>query len=217
MRSSLLATLGVPLGFICELSNINRSGILPRGTSGALLSAPMVEAELKIPVAAEVDWGDLCLPPGTIWLGEVEQKDTYLSHPSRNLAASDEALRVREEGGRCWLTYKGPKRGGLVKAREELEVDCSSCEALLELFQRLGFFALAEVRKRRRVHRWGRVSICFDEVSGLGRFVEIEIAEAEDSSEAGDLLVEVARRMGLDPRAAVTQSYLEMLLEGSGT
>jgi len=175
----------------------------------------MVEAELKIPVAAEIGWEDLSLPPGTICLGEVEQKDTYLSHPNRNLPANDEALRVREEGGRCWLTYKGPKRGGLVKVREELEVGFQSREVLLELFERLGFLALAEVRKRRRVYRWGRVSICFDQVLGLGRFVEIEIAEGDDASKAGDLLGAVARKMGLDPKSAVTESYLEMLLQGS--
>ncbi len=177
----------------------------------------MVEAELKIPLAAEVSWEDISLPPGTVCVGEVEQKDTYLSHPNRNLAANDEALRVREEGGRCWLTYKGPKRGGSVKVREELEVGFQSREALLELFERLGFLAVAQVCKRRRVYRCGQVSICFDDVIGLGRFVEIEIAEADDSGKAGDLLAQVARRMGLDPRSAVTQSYLEMLVQGSGS
>ncbi|MEO6812208.1 MAG: class IV adenylate cyclase, partial [Isosphaeraceae bacterium] len=52
----------------------------------------------------------------------IEQEDAYLAHPGRNFAKSDEALRLRRVGTQNRITYKGPKRGGPTKTREEIEV-----------------------------------------------------------------------------------------------
>ena len=52
----------------------------------------------------------------------VEHEDTYLNHPSRDFAATNEG-----SGSAGWatsnaITYKGPKRAGPTKTREEIEV-----------------------------------------------------------------------------------------------
>src|SRR3954452_25511689 len=51
-----------------------------------------------------------------------EQEDSYLAHPSRDFAVTGEALRVRRVGDWNAITYKGAKRSGPTKTREEIEV-----------------------------------------------------------------------------------------------
>ena len=47
--------------------------------------------------------------------GEIEQADTYYSHPQRDFAATDEALRLRRVGDANYFTYKGPKLDATTK------------------------------------------------------------------------------------------------------
>ena len=67
------------------------------------------------------------------------QRDTYYLHPGRDFGATDEALRIREEQGRAFITYKGPKLDDQTKSREELEVPLVDPRPLGTLLLRLGF------------------------------------------------------------------------------
>ena len=151
----------------------------------------------------------------------VDQEDAYLRHPSRDFAATNEALRLRRVGGSNAVTYKGPKRGGPTKTREEIEVPfepgAEALDQLRRVFERLGFGAVAVVRKARTPYRLesdGRaVEVVLDVAEGLGTFVEVEtIAGGEaDLAEAQRVVLSVAGRLGLtevEPR-----SYLRMALE----
>ncbi len=151
----------------------------------------------------------------------VEQEDVYLSHPLRDFAATNEALRLRRADRSNALTYKGPKRGGPTKTREEIEVPfAEGPEALAQLrrvFETLGFGLVAQIRKTRTTYRLtceGRaVEVALDVAEQLGTFVEVEtIAEGDaDLPEAQRLVVALAARLGLselEPR-----SYLRMALE----
>ncbi len=179
-------------------------------------------------MALEVE-AKLVLPSCNI-LGEVEEKvvrlggslvfegveeDYYMNHPCRDFRSTDEALRIRVRGGHVEVTYKGPKR--LVagsKAREEVSIVVGSgVEAVLRLFERLGFRRVAVVRKRRRCYRVGDVLVLLDDVEGLGCFVEVEYAGVGGLSEAGRRVEEVIRLLGLEGVQRTTRSYLEMLLE----
>src|SRR4051812_41624652 len=81
----------------------------------------------------------------------VEQEDAYLGHPARNFAATNEALRLRRTGGANAITYKGPRREGPTKTREEVEVGyADGPEALAKMrrvFEALGFRTVALIRK----------------------------------------------------------------------
>ncbi len=154
----------------------------------------------------------------------VDQEDGYMNHPGRDFAATHEAFRIRRVGGSNAVTYKGPKRGGPTKTREEIEVGfADGPEALADLrrlFENLGFRPVAVVRKTRTPYRLtaeGRpVEVVLDVAEGLGTFVEVEsIAEDEaDLPEAQRVVVGLAAALGLtehEPR-----SYLRMALERRG-
>ena len=52
----------------------------------------------------------------------VVQADIYLSHPSRDFRLTNEAFRIRRIGDENRITYKGPRRSGPTKTREEIEI-----------------------------------------------------------------------------------------------
>src|SRR5438128_1411424 len=84
---------------------------------------------------------------------QVVQEDVYLSHPSRDFAATHEALRLRRIGTENRITYKGPRREGPTKTREEIEIPFAEGEdafrQLARLFEALGFRPVATIRKTR--------------------------------------------------------------------
>jgi adenylate cyclase class 2 len=105
------------------------------------------------------------------------QTDLYLSHPCRDFAKTDEALRLREEGGRVALFYKGPKLDPRSKTREELSVAVPDPAAMRMILERLGFRPVAEVRKTRRNFGLGPVEVSLDRVAGLSGYVELEVQD----------------------------------------
>ena len=165
---------------------------------------------------------------------EVRQVDTYYSHPCRDFKSTGEALRIRRVNERSFVTYKGPKSkqaGGseteplraAAKVRKELEWwlgDGDPDGAHMEdLLRSLGFEEVAQVRKLRTEHRVefeGRdLSVAYDQVDGVGAFVEVEavVGPHESSENAVDAICRLADRLNL--RMAETKSYLQMVLERS--
>ncbi|MEM1061011.1 MAG: class IV adenylate cyclase [Planctomycetota bacterium] len=155
--------------------------------------------------------------------GEVTETDSYLSHPSRDLAATDEALRVRTtaraDGGRSVaVTFKGPRSGGPVKTRFESEFPVLASEATaLEFFEKLGFGLVRRVEKRRSLFTRDegdadRVTVTLDDVTGLGTFSEVEVVLADGTppGDAEQIVDRWAERLGLE--TPEPRSYLEMLL-----
>ncbi len=139
-------------------------------------------------------------------LGVVEMRDTYYQHPCRDFAATDEALRLREASDKCIVTYKGPKRGGWAKAREEVEFEASSCGAAAALLERLGFRPVATLHKRREFYGLWGTEVSLDEVEGLGSFVEVE-----DKGGGLEAVRRVVEALGLR-EGPIPESYLELYL-----
>ena len=147
--------------------------------------------------------------------------DLYLAHPERDFAKSDEALRLRRDGETNAITYKGPKRGGPTKTREEVEVvfepGGESREKMARIFQALGFRPVADVKKVRTSYdvpgRGRPMAVTLDVAEGLGSFVEVEAIAAgdDDLPAAQQAVLALAGELGLtdvEPR-----SYLRMTLE----
>jgi len=119
---------------------------------------------------------------------------------------------------RCYLTYKGPREDSVCKIREEIETGVEDPQATALLLERLGFSPLVTVKKTRRYYYSGVVTACLDAVEGLGPFLELEMLSAQDSQqqEAGEELLAILEKMGLDPRHLTYQTYLELALEKEG-
>ncbi|MEX2113205.1 MAG: class IV adenylate cyclase [Pirellulales bacterium] len=148
------------------------------------------------------------------------QVDCYYSHPSRDFAHTDEALRLRRVGDSNYITYKGPKLDATTKSRREIEIQLPSGTAAVsqtgELLTALGFTPVAQVTKRRdnSTVRWqGRdVAVALDSVDSLGDFVELEILVPDDElAAARECLLALAEHLQLTH--AERRSYLELLLE----
>jgi adenylate cyclase class 2 len=161
------------------------------------------------------------LAQGAVAAGAVVQEDTYLSHPARDFAQTNEAFRIRRIEGENRLTYKGPRRSGPTKTREEIEVPFAQgvepFGRMLRLFHNLGFRPVATIRKRRESFHLRfqdhDLEIALDVADKLGAYVEIEaLATGEDDLPAAQQTVlALARLLGLtevEPR-----SYLRMELE----
>jgi adenylate cyclase class 2 len=176
----------------------------------------MLEAEIKLRLgpadatALRARIAALALAPATTH----HQIDTYLAHPGRDFRVSDEALRLRAEDGVLRVTYKGPRLDPPRKTREEIEFALDTDHATAAtLLARLGFAAAAEVRKTRTewtLHDGYRVTLCIDEVDGLGTFCEFEV-EAADVAEGRARLEATQARLGLAHLTPIGESYLELL------
>ena len=148
------------------------------------------------------------------------QVDVYYRHPSRDFAATDEALRIRRTGQKNFITYKGPKIDATTKTRREIELDLPPGDegyaGFTSLLEAIGFTPVGEVRKQRQraVFSWQgrRVEASLDEVEGLGTFFELELtAEDEQLDSTRAALSSLAAQLALP--GCQRRSYLELLLE----
>jgi len=183
-------------------------------------AAELFEVELKFRVTDPDCLRGRLDELGAIWGPAVPQSDRYFAHPSRDFAATDEALRLRTVGTETVLTYKGPVIDDRTKTRREIEVPLASgaepVARMADVLQLLGFRPVREVAKTRHDGElaWqGRlVQWTWDDVPPLGTFLELEIVtDNAGRAAARDLILDLARALGLaNPER---RSYLELLLE----
>lgn len=158
---------------------------------------------------------------------EHDEADHYFNAPDRDFEKTDEAFRLRRVGPANYLTYKGPKRPGSTKKRTELELSLrdgpEAAEQITQLLTYLGYRPAAVVRKRRRHYHCDQngfaLTICLDDVEGLGRFAEVEALAPPDKEEAAETQI-LATASALGLIEAERRSYLEMILAakaGGGT
>lgn len=147
---------------------------------------------------------------GALFVEELYETDTYYSHPSRDFAETDEALRIRVAGGKSYLTYKGQKIDLKSKTREEIEVELDNADTAKHVLMRLGFNPVADVKKVRKVYQLDTFDICLDTVDNVGTFVEVETS-GENVKELRDRALTLLEILGLEKRER--KSYLELLLE----
>lgn len=140
----------------------------------------------------------------------VVEEDAFFAHPSRDLLATDEALRLRRTQDGFELTHKGPRHGGgAVKARRETRVWMADDPT--PLLQELGFRRTVRLRKRRERHHLAGLEVTLDEVGGLGWFAEVE-AVGSDREAAEAAVEDGLRRLGLDRLPRLRESYVELAL-----
>ncbi|WBB93371.1 class IV adenylate cyclase [Verrucosispora sp. WMMC514] len=90
--------------------------------------------------------------------------------------------RLRTQRGRHLLTVKTPVANEQSCVEHETEV--ADRDQMHAAIQQLGFYPTVRIRKARRTATVGRMSLCLDEVDGIGSFLEIERIVA--AGEAGE-------------------------------
>ncbi len=145
----------------------------------------------------------------------VRQRDTYYNAPMRDFDETDEALRVRQEGGngRARITYKGPLVGESSKTRQEHETELGNGNTMDSILGALGFVPVATVEKERERFSLGEYVVTLDSVDELGEFVEVETEAEEGGLDAArEGVTGTVESLGMDPAEEIRTSYLELLL-----
>lgn len=176
----------------------------------------MIEIEVKV-IADHSKVRSVLQNIGAKKIGVENHSDIYFAAPYRDFAKTDEALRIRSVNGESILTYKGPKLDGISKTREELESSVDGTNAV-KILQALGFSEAGAVHKKREIFKLDsdkEITICLDDVEGLGEFLEVEIvAENENELEiARGKLFDLLKQFGASEKDSIRTSYLEMVLE----
>jgi adenylate cyclase, class 2 len=110
---------------------------------------------------------------GTPLRGRRLQEDALLDSADGRLRRARTILRVRMEGGRSFLTFKGPVQPSIVKVREELETMVGDGVVMLRVLEELGFQVWFRYEKYREEFALENVIVAIDETP-VGTFVEIE-------------------------------------------
>ena len=186
----------------------------------------MLEVEFKAslegisPAHIEEKWHALGFVPAE----SQQESDVYYSGVDRDFHHTDEALRLRTRRilpagpAECLITYKGPKMDPGSRTRREYEVAVSDGQTASRLIEALGHRPVFTVKKARQELKKGGVTLCLDEVEGLGRFLELEklVEDGGDRAAAEQILLDLLDRLGVPRDRLIRSSYLEMLLEKAG-
>jgi adenylate cyclase class 2 len=132
------------------------------------------------------------------------QEDCLLDTDDELLRRQRSVLRVRSEGGKSLLTFKGPVQPGPMKLREEHETVVADGEMLLTILEQLGLHIWFRYEKYREEFSGADVVIAIDETP-VGVFVELEGGE--------DAINDTARALGCTPADYITDSYRFIFLQ----
>lgn len=127
-------------------------------------------------------------------------EDNWILDRGNELMKEGKILRLRTDGGRARLTFKGPMRlEGNLKIRQEHEIEVENADQTKALLGNLGFAVVRRYQKMREEWQLGGVTIALDHTP-IGDFAEFE----------GDRAEVVAKRCGFDPEKAERRSYLRL-------
>ena len=131
------------------------------------------------------------------------QEDCLLDTCDEDLRRRRSALRVRIEGGKSLLTFKGPVQPADIKIREEIETIVGDGTLTLCILEALGFRVWFRYQKYREEFSHEDVTVAVDETP-VGVFVEIE------GGERG--IANMARALGRGPSDYLLDSYRGLFL-----
>jgi len=164
-----------------------------------------LEREIKLRFDSAEDARERVLSIGATPLrGRRLQEDCLLDTESDVLYRRRCVLRVRHDGGKSILTFKGPVQPGPMKLREEHETVIADGETLLTILQELGLHIWFRYEKYREEFSAEDVIIAIDETP-VGIFVEIEGGEEH--------IHQTAAALGKTPQDYITDSYRTLFLQ----
>ncbi len=159
----------------------------------------MLEREIKLRFAGPAEARAAIIKAGATPIrGRRLQEDCLLDSDDELLHRRRCVLRIRIEQGKSLLTFKGPVQPSQMKLREEIETIAGDGDALLHLFEELGFHGWFRYQKYREEFAWGDVIVALDETP-IGTFIEIE------GGEQG--ITDMAKAVGRGPGDYIADSY----------
>jgi adenylate cyclase, class 2 len=137
------------------------------------------------------------------------ERNTLFDYPDRRLRNADSLMRLRLEGRRSQLTFKGPRAGhGRFKERPEIETDVKDGPEAGRLMEALGLRVVFRYEKWRTLYRRRgdpeHAEVAYDETP-IGTYLELEGPRR--------WIDEAARALGFGRREYITASYGRLYLE----
>jgi len=164
-----------------------------------------LEREIKLRFDSAEEARDRILALGaTPYLGRRLQEDCLFDTDDERLRRQRSTLRVRSEGGKALLTFKGPVIPAAIKIREEYETVVSDGAALQTILEELGLHVWFRYEKYREEFTADDVLIAVDETP-MGVFVEIEGNE--------EAIHRTAEGLGRSASDYITDSYRFLFLQ----
>ena len=134
----------------------------------------MEEIEVKIlDINAETVRNKLC-QLGAEKVSDEKIKARLYDYPGKSLDKKDEMVRLRTKNGTAELTFKGGKKPGKFKRREEIETNVGSFDEAEKILKKMGLKVMREYHKRRESYRLGKIKFEIDKYDEIPAFVEIE-------------------------------------------
>jgi len=171
-----------------------------------------VELEKKFQVGDHAPYIQAAAAHGFERVSEKHQIDTYFILNQRREDGTRHYLRIREDGIKRRLSLDYHRVLSELET-DEIEQPIQDEAAFRRILGFLGYAPLCTVDKRRVVHRRGPVEVTFDQVAGLGSFIEVEIEGSGDEPTIA-ILEQAVADLGLQGAPAITlKGYPDLLLE----
>jgi len=172
----------------------------------------MIEVEIKVRIKNKEEIAEKLKKLGFKFIKKKFQEDIYFNGIDRDFRKTDEALRIRDDNGTYYVTYKGPKIDRISKTREEIEVRIGDKEKMRLIFKKLGFREVRPIRKVREIYKKDDITASIDDVEGLGLFLELEknIYNINEKDEALKELMEILKALNISKDNTIRKSYLEL-------
>ncbi|MFQ5412826.1 MAG: class IV adenylate cyclase [Phycisphaerae bacterium] len=169
------------------------------------------EIELKLRVESHDPVRERLRAAGGEFVSAGLETNVIFDRPDGSLRARGMGLRVRsfvDPGGRhtrVTVTVKGPRCGGAIKSRDEVEFGADDAETAVAALEMLGYRRILRYEKRRETWAYEGCHVELDEPARLGvLFVEIE-----GPGEA--VIATVRTKLGLSAAADVAASYVRLM------
>lgn len=119
-------------------------------------------------------------------------------------------LRIRSQGASVPALFTVKRHESNPLDRTEAECGIDDPEKLKEILAMLGFQWQLTVEKQRRTGKWREITVCIDEVSDLGMFIEFEVLTSE-SAMSQEILWRELSSLGIEQVDRVQLPYDQML------
>ncbi|ACX73426.1 adenylyl cyclase CyaB [Methanocaldococcus vulcanius M7] len=172
----------------------------------------MIEVEVKVKIDNKEEISKKLKELGFKYIKKKFQEDIYFNGIDRDFKKTDEALRIRDEDGNFFITYKGPKLDNISKTREEIEVKIEDKEKMRKILKKLGFKEVPPIRKIREIYKKGDIEASIDEVDSLGTFLELEkpVKSMEEKDNALKEILTILKALNISNDNIIRKSYLEL-------
>ena len=142
-----------------------------------------IEAKLKVDSLAKVE--KRLKGSGAEFLRAAVHTDAYFDDAKKSLTKirqrTSDSPPVIGQRDQVVITFKGPRRKGRFKQRQEIQFEIGDAELAEMFLAAIGYKKTLVYQKKRQVWRLGGCEVALDELPFLGTFVEIEGPERKEN------------------------------------